>query len=519
MSDTIEQQDQYRLVVAKVQCEQSHLFFSRYFFKARQGIKFIVNWHHHVFSDLIEDVIQGRKQNVIINVPPGSSKTEGFVINFIARGLAMNPRSRFLHLSGSEALAVLNSGSAREIVTSEEYQALWPLKIADDSKSKKRWNVEINGQPAGGVYATSIAGQVTGFRAGHMAPGFQGAIIIDDPIKPEDAFSRPKMDAANRRLITTVKSRRANPSTPIIVVMQRVGVNDPTDFILNGGLDGSWHHVKIPAVMDELYIASLSPRYRSMIPSRAKGQRVSYWPYKEPLEQLLDMERGDGKDQTGARVSRFVFASQYQQAPTALGGNLIKGEWFRRYRVLPKIKQRKIFADTAQKTSERNDYSVFAEFGLGTDGLLYLIDLIRGRWEAPELQRRAIAFWQKCKSRNIEEFGQCRKMVVEDKSSGTGLIQTIKLPPYNIPVEAKERTKDKLTRVMDALPYIEAQQVSVPEEGPFTNDFIAESESFSPDDTHDHDDQVDVLVDAVDDMLQAGNKLRQWEALASKTLG
>lgn len=518
MSDVQAQQEHYERALAKVKCEQDHLFFSRHFFKARQGIRFIVNWHHRLMCDLVEDIIQGRKKNVIINVSPGSSKTELIVINVIARGLAVNPRARFLHLSGSESLAVLNSASAREIVTSDEFQALWPLKISDDSKSKKRWNVELNGQPAGGVYATSIAGQVTGFRAGHMAPGFQGAILIDDPIKPEDAFSRSKLDAANRRLITTVKSRRANPDTPIIMVMQRVAENDPTGFINSGNLDGDWHHVKIPAVMDESYLASLDPRYRSMIPGpRGSGQRYSYWPYKEPLDALLAMERGDGKDQSGARISRYVYTSQYQQSPTAMGGNIIKGEWIRRYRVLPKIKWRKMFADTAQKTKERNDYSVFGEYGLGTDGLLYLIDLIRGRWEAPELQKRAIAFWQKCKSRNIEEFGQIRKMVVEDKSSGTGLIQTIRLPPYNIPVEAKERSKDKLTRVMDALPYLEAQQFSVPEEGPFTNDFIAECESFSADDTHDFDDQVDTLLDAVDDMLQAGNKLKQWEALAGKT--
>lgn len=516
MFDVSSQQEQFNRGLARLRCEQDHLFFTRYFFRARQGIRFIVNWHHQLFADLVDDVITGRKQNVIVNVPPGSSKTESFVINFIARGLSIQPRSRFLHLSGSEALAVLNSGTARELVTSDEFQSLWPMKIADDSKSKKRWNVEIDGQPAGGVYATSIAGQVTGFRAGHMAPGFQGAIIIDDPVKPEDAFSPSKLNGANRRLITTVKSRRANPETPIMLVMQRVAKNDPTDFIMNGGLGGKWHQVQIPAVIDQEYAATLEPRYRSMMPAFKEKEERSYWPYKEPLEDLLVMKRGEGKDPSGSRISKYVYNSQYDQKPTAIGGNLLKGTDFRRYRILPKIKHRKIFADTAQKTGERNDYSVFSEFGIGTDGLLYLLDLIRGRWEAPELQKRAIAFWQKCKARNIEEFGQLRKMVVEDKSSGTGLIQTIKLPPYNIPVEAKERTKDKLTRVMDAHPYIEAQQVSVPEEGPFTSDFIAECESFSPDDTHDHDDQVDTLVDAVDDMLQSGNKLRQWEALAAK---
>lgn len=239
----------------------------------------------------------------------------------------------------------------------------------------------------------------------------------------------------------------------------------------------------------------------------------SYWPYKEPIAQLLEMERGDGTDQTGARISRHVFAGQYLQNPKVLGGNIIHGNNFVRYTILPRMKHRKVFADTAQKTEERNDFSVFEEWGLGVDGWIYLLDLLRGRWEAPELQRRAIAFWAKAKGRNVEQFGQLRELKVEDKSSGTGLIQTIRLPPYNIPVKPIERDKDKLTRCMDALPYIEAGCVCIPEDAPYVNDFLLEVEAFSADDSHDFDDQCDPMFDAIDDMLQAGNKLKQWEAL------
>lgn len=499
--------------VTREKCERNHLFFTRYFFKSRAGIKFKVNWHHEYMSDVIDDIISGRRQNVIINVPPGSSKTEEVVINLIARGLALNPRARFLHLSGSDSLALLNSSTAREIVMSDEYQRLWPLKIAEDANSKKRWNVLVDGHAAGGVYATSMGGQVTGFRAGQMSDGFSGCLIIDDPLKPEDAFSKLKTDNANRKLITTVKSRLANPRVPIILVMQRIAENDQTGFILSGNLPGKWDHICIPAV---LTINDIPDKYRKKVDSsESENNRFSYWPYKEPLQELLAMERGDGTDQTGSRMSRHVFSAQYNQAPRALGGNLIRGDYFERYLVLPKIKHRKIFADTAQKTKEHNDFSVFEEWGIGTDGKLYLIDMIRGKWEAPELQRRAIGFWIKCNSRDLEKFGALRKLAVEDKSSGTGLVQTIRLL-NNIPIEPIERVKDKLTRVMDALPYIEARQVCVPESAPFTNDFISECESFTADDSHDHDDQVDPLCDAVNDMLQSGNKLRQWEQLGVK---
>jgi predicted phage terminase large subunit-like protein len=244
--------------------------------------------------------------------------------------------------------------------------------------------------------------------------------------------------------------------------------------------------------------------------------RYSYWPYKEPIEQLLKMEAGGGTDEKGNRISRYVFAGQYQQNPTVLGGNIIHGEHFRRYTVLPWIKYRKIFGDTAQKTKESNDWSVFEEWGLGVDGYLYLLDLIRGRWEAPELQRRAVAFWAKGKARDIESFGQLRKMAIEDKSSGTGLIQTLRLPPYNIPIQPIERDKDKFTRCLDALPYIECGQVCIPADAPYTSDFLLEADSFTADDTHDFDDQLDPMFDAIQDMQAAGNKLKIWSELGKQ---
>lgn len=498
-------------LVIQDECERDHLFFSRYFFKKRQNLKFIVNWHHHLICDVVDKIISGKWKNVVINVPPGSSKTELIVINLIARGLALNPYARFLHLSYSDDLALLNSQTARELIRSEEFQRLWPMKISDDSSSKKRWNVEVNGKSAGGVYATSLSGQITGFRAGHMTEGFQGAIIVDDPCKPEDAFSKPKMSAANRRLLSTVKSRKATPDTPMILIMQRISENDPSGFIRGGNIPGEWHHVVIPAVIDQSYIQQVDKKYRKSIPVQ-EGTRFSYWPYKEPLSELMAMERGDGVDQTGSKISRYVFSAQYLQNPTAIGGNLIKGEHFFRYKVTPLLTYRHIFADTAQKTGERNDYSVFSLWGKGKDNRIYLLDLIRGKWEGPELKKRAIAFWAK-HAEFIDGFGQLRKLKVEDKSSGTDLIQSLRLL-NNIPIDAIQRNKDKLTRMMDAAPYIESGMVGIPEDAPFINDFVAECESFSPDMSHLHDDMVDTLMDAISDMISTGNKLKAWEQAA-----
>ncbi|MEX3859652.1 phage terminase large subunit [Paraburkholderia sp. BR10923] len=500
-------QEQWRLESRRKACEDDHVFFSSYFFQLREGVPFRLNWHHLVICDAVQKIIDGTWANVVINVSPGASKTELVVVNLIARGLALNPYARFLHISYGDELALLNSQKARELIQSDEYQAMWPRTLRDDSRSLKRWNVTVDGRTAGGVYAVALGGQITGFRAGRMVPGFQGAIILDDPLKIDDAYSKPLRERANRRLVSTVKSRRANSQTPIIVIMQRLAVDDCTGFIKDGGLPGDWHYVEIPALIDAHYVKHYAYNYRRCIDASVtdKKGRFSYWPYKEPLEELLAMEQG-GTNRDGQRIGRRVFSAQYQQKPTEEGGNLLKGQWFPRWRALPRIVRRLIIADTAQKTSERNDWTVFMEWALGSDGRIYAVNLIRDRWESPELKRNAIDFWNKCKPYDHRTNVPLSALMVEDKSSGTGLIQEIRRKG-GIPILGIPRNKDKSIRVKGAAPSCEAGLVVLPEDAPWVTDFISECEAFTEDDTHAFDDQVDVLCDAVHQLLIEGTVL------------
>jgi predicted phage terminase large subunit-like protein len=257
-------------------------------------------------------------------------------------------------------------------------------------------------------------------------------------------------------------------------------------------MGGEWQHINIPALIDDIYVAQLPDKYQRLLDADAERDdegKFSYWPYKEPLAELKELER----------INRYVFGSQYMQSPAKEGGEIITGEWFRRYGVLPKILWKKIYVDTAMKTAERNDYSVFECWGKGEDNKVYLIDLLRGKWEAPELRRRAFAFWEKHKP--VDRFApSLREMVVEDKASGTGLIQDIQ-ENGGIPVKGIERDRDKYERVMGVVSYIEAGLVYVPESADWVSDFLVECESFTSDDTHAHDDQIDPMCDAITDML------------------
>ena len=123
--------------ILKQLCIDKHIVFTRYFFRHRENAKFIVNPHHQVMADTMDRVFRGEITRLIINVPPGYTKTEMAVLSFIARGLAYNPEAKFIHTSYADSLALQNSLTIRDIVLSQEYQKLWPLQLRKDNQSKK----------------------------------------------------------------------------------------------------------------------------------------------------------------------------------------------------------------------------------------------------------------------------------------------------------------------------------------------------------------------------------------------
>ena len=287
------------LRVRRLECELDGEYFFRYFFKQRTGAKALINWHHDLMSQALQDVIDLKIDRLIITLPPGYTKTELATINFMARGLAINPRARFLHLSYSDALTLLNSSVTRDIVKSEQYQAMWPTAIRADTNSKKLWWTESGG----GVYAASMAGQVTGFRAGQMEDidtKFTGAMIIDDPLKPDDAFT-VELQKVNERYNTTAQSRLAHQKIPVIVIMQRIDYNDLAGYLLRGGSGEKWHHLNLPIEFpaDNYPVENT---YGIPIPYTPPGAVL--W---EAKHNLADIEILKAKPR--------VFKSQYKQNP------------------------------------------------------------------------------------------------------------------------------------------------------------------------------------------------------------
>lgn len=484
--------------------EMSELSFEkmiRIWFQLLQGQKFLGNWHFSLLCHEVEKIISGESQNVIFNITPGSGKTEIFSIHMSPYASIKSKKVRNLNLSFSDSLVQQNSSRIREIVGSPEWQELWPGKLAKAS-AKDLVVLDSDGKVKLQVNSRSIGGQVTGLRGGYMDEGFTGMLLLDDPDKPDDMFSKVRRDAAHTRLKNTVRSRRMKDTTPIAMVQQRLHVNDSTWFMLNGGMGGiKFKVVSIPALVTEEYRETLpdwlKPEFdRDVLTSEPVYidgvAHYSFWPAKESAKDLLALREADP----------YTFASQYQQAPIALGGNVFKTDWFQYYGdgekcTLPKpdrFEYTFITGDTAQKAGELNDYSVFCYWGMFKNRV-YFIDGVRGKWEAPDLETNFVAFVNQCWKRN-KECGSLRRIHIEDKASGTGLIQGAqkKIP---IDINPVQRSTDKVTRAMDAAPVMRAGRVALPENHPMLPELIAEVAAFTFDDSHPNDDIVDNIVDAV----------------------
>lgn len=214
------------------------------------------------------------------------------------------------------------------------------------------------------------------------------------------------------------------------------------------------------------------------------------WLFKHTSEQLKVIENGDP----------YTYSSQYQQDPSPLGGGMFKDKYWKYYEVLPPdIDLIRIYGDTAQKTAERNDYSVFQCWARSTTKGIFLLDQCRGKWEAPELESKMVEFWNKHKPTQYKPLG-AQVVKIEDKSSGSSLIQSIK-KDYFIPIEGIQRNTDKVFRAMGVVKYFASGYIWLPKNAEYLHDYKEEFRKFTPLNTHKHDDQIDPTMDAVEDLI------------------
>lgn len=453
-----------------------------YLFKVINGSEWKELPIHKKMFHQIRDIVNGDTIRLAMNLCPRSGKTT-MAVWLVVYALTLNPKSQIIYTSFNQDLLTQIAQQVAAIMSHPVYQAMYGQGYAVEEEEAdpiddfwKDYLIQTTGKikfsnrkiftPQGGVVLfNSIGAAITGFGAGvKNARGFNGILILDDPDKPTDIRSEKIRQKTHTYFEETLLSRLNNSDTPILVIQQRLHMDDMTGFLVERY---SFVVFKAP-LLDENGVCNLGSQYT-----------------EARIKEL--------------QVNNYVFQSQYQQEPIMLGGGVIKHEWWRFYREVDDTRYKRIFitADTACKTKEWNDYTAIGVWGVTIGNKLRLLDMVHGKFEINVLRDTLLAVWDKWKM----GVGMCRctEMVIEDKASGMQAIQDLKRIG-GLPIRPYVPEKDKYQRVEDVLPQIAAGNVELPvsENHPISHELIAEADAFSADLSHLHDDMIDMMVMAVD---------------------
>ena len=417
------------------------------------GQPYLDNWHIDVLADALMAALQRKTRRLIITLPPRSLKSIAASVAFPAWALGRDPSLKIVCASYAAELAAKHARDTRTVMQSAWYARLFPSTRLNPRKTSEEEFATTRG---GFRLATSVGGTLTG-RGGNL-------IIIDDPIKAQEALSKTKRDAVGQWFDQTVYSRLDNKRDDVIIlVMQRVHPDDLAGRLLDRT---GWHQLNLPAIADrdEQFVL---PDGRRL--GRRKDEVLH--PLREPRAAL---------DEARANLGAFAFAAQYQQCPVPETGNLVRWDWFQ-HGAPPRRPDRIVQSwDVAMTTGDASDWSVCTTWAV-LGQTYYLLDVCRQRLMFPALKRRVVEL--------AGEFA-AETVLIEDVGIGTGLIQQLKADDavYTIGV-APEGSKTARLAAQSAV--IEAGRVFLPLAAPWLDDLGAELVAFPQ---GRHDDQVDSLT-------------------------
>jgi predicted phage terminase large subunit-like protein len=439
-------------------------FLTKAFHTLSPGQDYVSSWALDALAEKLERVRRGETQRLIVNMPPRSLKSIASSVAFPAFALGHDPTLRLICVSYSGELAKKHSNDFRALISAPWYKDLFPGMRVGRYKDSE---TEIETSQRGYRLATSLGGTLTG-RGGDI-------IIIDDPLKPDEAQSDSRRNTANNWFTNTLLSRLDNKLTgAIIIVMQRVHIDDLTGFVLSQS--DEWEVLSLPAIaQNEQDI----PTWAGAAHRRLPGDVL--YPEREPIDILNELKQQIGGD---------AFNAQYQQEPVPPGGAMIKRVWVQRYSELPPRSERLFVLqswDTASKGGPENDWSVCTTWLFARPKRYYLLDVFRGRFDYPELKANVQAQARKW---------QANRVLVEDTGTGTSLVQELRGHVSGIVAIRPER--DKISRMSVASAKFESGRVFLPRRAPWLPDLEAELFAFP---AGRHDDQCDSVSQALQETV------------------
>lgn len=437
------------------------MFIERVFVHLFPNTPFLPNWHIELIACKLEAVLEGQITRLIINVPPRSLKSVIASVAFVAWALGRNPSMQFICASYGQDLADKLAMDCRSVMQSTWYQRLFGVRLT----SSRPAVADFSTTAGGGRFATSVRGVLTG-RGGNI-------IVIDDPLKPNEALSDAERQSANDWFDHTVMTRLNDKKTgAIVIIMQRLHEDDVVGHVLE---QDDWKVLSLPAIaeVEQRFVIKNIFGEREVV--RVVGDVLH--PAREPLEVLEKLR---------ASLSEYHFAGQYQQTPAPLGGGIFSAGWIHFYE--PHEQPEKFDHivqswDTASKETELSDYSVCTTWGL-KGPYRYLLHVLRARMDYPSLKRAVVE--------QIQRFHP-QVVLIEDKASGIQLIQELRAMGHSIIKEYKP-VGDKFSRAMAQTPAFEGGFVRLPRQAAWLDAYVLELTTFP---RGKFDDQVDSTSQAL----------------------
>lgn len=449
-------------------CRESFFYFVQTFWDVIIKEEPVYNWHIPYLCEELQALAvsivnrQDKPYDLIINIPPGTTKSTITTIMFPAWLWTQDPTIRIITNSYSMDLSIEHSIKSRDIILSDKYKRLFPDVVLRRDKAAKS---SYENTATGARYTTSTGGTITGKHA-HI-------IINDDPLNPSQAASDTDRTNANEHTKTLASRKVDKKNTPTITIMQRLHEMDVTGYILSKKGD-TVKHICLPAELtDNVKPATLRERYKGGLldPVRLSREVLS--------EQLIDL---------GSRG----YAGQFEQNPVADGGNIVKREWFKH--ITPSEFHRihgdepiVFFVDTAYTDKTSNDPTgLIATCKIGND--LYITHAQKVNMKFPELVRFIPQYVA------AQGYSRHSTIRIEPKANGLSVIDQLQeITGLNVtktpsPTEAKE------TRLNAASPTIECGRV-VLVDGAWNEPYIDELCGFP---AKPHDEYVDVTCYAID---------------------
>lgn len=450
--------------------------FNRFIFKERTGRDFIISRpmsnesHFLTICRELENVFHGKTHRLLINCPPGWSKSE-LIKNFICWATGWYSDACHLYISYSHELAASHTHAIKQTMMLPIYRKLFDVGINRESSAKDFFKTTAGGA----VAAFGSSGAITGRDAG--LPGldrYSGGVFVDDIHKPDEVHSEVIREKVKRNYIETIEPRCRGHNVPIVIIGQRLHQDDLFTYLMNGEDGHAWKQVIIKG-LDETGNA----RYPEVM----------------PRETLITMKQ----------YKPYVFASQYQQDPIPAGGGLYKAEYFPMLDDCPEILATFITADTSETDKEWNDKTVFSFWGIyqikhknvKVDDLfaLHWLDCRQLQIEPKDLESEFLDFWSSCMTFKVKP--QCA--IIEKKSTGVTLVSVLKNTQglKVIGIDRTVKSGSKTQRFIDMQQYIAAKQVSLPSLAKHTKMCLDHMTDITANNTHKFDDVADTCYDAV----------------------